>query len=139
MLIYIVSRTFHKINNYSYRTNQLTIYLGKAASYSYPATYYMYMCTCNSTILLVALWGLSIQLMNKGYGRPLDHNSLQLHPTMSRISLLLHQSEAKPRTSVNNNFILQVQWDITCLYRKGLVYYPNQCFFCGITGNGFQL
>ena len=36
----------------------------------------------------------------------------------SRISLLLHESEAKPR--MNNNDILQVQWDITCLYPKGL-------------------
>ena len=35
---------------------------------------------------------------------------------MSRISLLLHKSEAKQRTSVNNNDILRVQWDITCLY-----------------------
>ena len=39
---------------------------------------------------------------------------------MSRISLLLHESEAKLRTSVNNNDILRVQWDITCLYPKGL-------------------
>ena len=28
--------------------------------------------------------------------------------SMSRISLLLHESEAKPRTSVNNNDILRV-------------------------------
>ena len=39
---------------------------------------------------------------------------------MSRILLLLHEFEAKPRMSVNNNDILQVQWDITCLYPKGL-------------------
>ena len=39
---------------------------------------------------------------------------------MSRISLLLHESEVKPRMSVNNNDILRVQWDITCLYPKGL-------------------
>ena len=39
---------------------------------------------------------------------------------MSRISLLLHKSKAKLRKIVNNNDILQVQWDITCLYPKGL-------------------
>ena len=31
-----------------------------------------------------------------------------LNPTMSRLSLLLHESEAKLRTSVNNNDNLQV-------------------------------
>ena len=31
-----------------------------------------------------------------------------LNPTMSRLSLLLHESEAKPRTSVNNNDNLRV-------------------------------
>ena len=45
---------------------------------------------------------------------------LLLYPTMSRISLLLQESEAKPRMNVNNNDILRVQWDITCLYPKGL-------------------
>ena len=45
---------------------------------------------------------------------------LYLYPTTNRISLLLHESEAKPRKSVNNNDILRVQWDITCLYPKGL-------------------
>ena len=45
---------------------------------------------------------------------------LYLYPTMSRMSLLLHEPEAKPRTSVNNNDILRVQWDITCLYPKRL-------------------
>ena len=53
---------------------------------------------------------------------------------MSRISLLLHESEVKPRTSVNNNDILQVQWDIICLYPKGL---SQSVLLCGITGNGF--
>ena len=33
---------------------------------------------------------------------------------MSKVSLLLHESEVKPRTSVNNNDILRVQWDIIC-------------------------
>ena len=32
----------------------------------------------------------------------------KLHHTMSRISLLLHDTEAKPRRNVNNNDILQV-------------------------------
>ena len=50
----------------------------------------------------------------------ITNNKLYLYPTTSRISLLLHKSEAKPRTSVSNNDILQVQWDITCLYPKGL-------------------
>ena len=45
---------------------------------------------------------------------------LYLYPTVSRISLLLHEPEAKLRTSVNNNDILRVQWDITCLYPKRL-------------------
>ena len=31
-----------------------------------------------------------------------------LNPTTSRLSLLLHESEAKPRTSVNNNDNLRV-------------------------------
>ena len=48
------------------------------------------------------------------------YGMLQLYPTTSRISLLLQQSKAKPRTSVNSNDILRVQWDITCLYLKGL-------------------
>ena len=53
---------------------------------------------------------------------------------MSRISLLLHESEAKLRISVNNNDILQVQWDITCVYPKGL---SQSVLLCGKTGNGF--
>ena len=53
---------------------------------------------------------------------------------MSRMSLLLHKSEVKLRTSVNNNDLLQVQWDITFLYPKGL---SQSVLLCGITGNGF--
>ena len=30
--------------------------------------------------------------------------------------MLLHESEAKPRTSVNNNDNLQVQWDLSGFY-----------------------
>ena len=40
----------------------------------------------------------------------------------------------QPRTSVNNNDILRVMWDITCLYPKGL---SQSVLLCGITGNGF--
>ena len=53
---------------------------------------------------------------------------------MSRISLILHESEAKLSKSVNNNDILQVQWDITCLYLEGL---SQSVLLCGITGNDF--
>ena len=38
------------------------------------------------------------------------------NPTTSRLSLLLHKSEAKPRTSVNNNDNLRVQWDLSNFY-----------------------
>ena len=38
------------------------------------------------------------------------------------------------RISVNNNDILGVMWDITCLYPKGL---SQSLLLCGITGNGF--
>ena len=61
-------------------------------------------------------------------------NCKYLYPTTSRISLLLHEYKVKQRTSVNNNDILQVQWDITCLYPKGL---SQSVLLCGITGNGF--
>ena len=40
----------------------------------------------------------------------------KLYHTTSGISLLLHDSEAKLRQSVNNNDITQVYCDITCLY-----------------------
>ena len=40
----------------------------------------------------------------------------KLYHTTSRILLLLHDAEAKVRQSVNNNDILRVQCDITCLY-----------------------
>ena len=36
-----------------------------------------------------------------------------LNPTASRLSLLLHKSEAKPRMSIDN---LQVQWDLSGFY-----------------------
>ena len=36
-----------------------------------------------------------------------------LNPTTSRLSLLLHESEAKPRMSIDN---LQVQWDLSGFY-----------------------
>ena len=39
-----------------------------------------------------------------------------LNPTTSRLSLLLHESEVKPRMSVNNNDNLQVQWDLSDFY-----------------------
>ena len=39
-----------------------------------------------------------------------------LNPTTSRLSLLLHESEAEPRTSVNNNDNLRVQWDLRGFY-----------------------
>ena len=39
-----------------------------------------------------------------------------LNPTTSRLSLLLHESEAEPRTSVNNNDNLRVQWDLSGFY-----------------------
>ena len=35
---------------------------------------------------------------------------------MSRLSLLLHESDAKPRMSVNNNDNLGVQWDLSGFY-----------------------
>ena len=38
---------------------------------------------------------------------------------MSRISLLLHESEAEPRTSVDNKDILQVWWGLTISYKCG--------------------
>ena len=39
-----------------------------------------------------------------------------LDPTASRLSLLLHESEAKLRTSVNSNDNLRVQWDLSGFY-----------------------
>ena len=36
------------------------------------------------------------------------HDMQYLNPTSSRLSLLLHESKAKPRTSVNNNDNLRV-------------------------------
>ena len=53
---------------------------------------------------------------------------------ISHYKLLLHESEVKLRTSVNNNDILRVQWDITCLYPKGL---SQSVLLCGIIVNGF--
>ena len=42
---------------------------------------------------------------------------------MSRISLLLHESEAEPRTSANNKDILQVWWSLTGFYPSALIYH----------------
>ena len=51
------------------------------------------------------------------------------NPGMSMISLLLHESEAKLRTTVNNNhqgrvlitkISYECTWVITCLFPKGL-------------------
>ena len=39
-----------------------------------------------------------------------------LNPTTSRLSLLLHESEAEPRTNVNNSDNLRVQWDLSGFY-----------------------
>ena len=42
---------------------------------------------------------------------------------MSRISLLLHKSEAEPRMSVNNKDILRVWWGLTGFYPSALMYH----------------
>ena len=44
---------------------------------------------------------------------------------MSRLSLLLHESEVKPRMSVNNNDNLQVQWDSSGFYPSAFDVYNN--------------
>ena len=46
-----------------------------------------------------------------------------VNPTTSRISLLLHKSEAEPRTSVNNKDILRVWWGLTGFYPSALIYH----------------
>ena len=43
---------------------------------------------------------------------------------MSRISLLLHKSEAEPRTSVNNKDILRTWWGLTGFNPSALIYHP---------------
>ena len=43
---------------------------------------------------------------------------LLLYHSTTRISLLIHESEAKPRTSVNNKDILRVYCDITGFYHN---------------------
>ena len=50
---------------------------------------------------------------------------------MSRISLLLHESKAEPRTSVNSKDILQVWWDLTGLYPNALIYHVFLLKLCG--------
>ena len=44
-----------------------------------------------------------------------------LNLTMSRLSLLLHESEVKPRISVNNNDNLRVQWNLSGFYPMHLM------------------
>ena len=44
---------------------------------------------------------------------------------MSRLSLLLHESEVKPRTSVNNNDNLRVQWDLSGFYSSAFDVYND--------------
>ena len=44
-----------------------------------------------------------------------------LNPTTSRLSLLLHESEAMPRMSVNNNDNLRAQWDLSGFYPMPLM------------------
>ena len=39
-----------------------------------------------------------------------------LNPTTSRLSWLLHESEAEPRTIINKNDNLRVQWDLSGFY-----------------------
>ena len=48
-----------------------------------------------------------------------------LNPATSRLSLLLHEFEAKPRTSVNNNDNLRVQWDLSGFYLSAFDVYNN--------------
>ena len=48
-----------------------------------------------------------------------------LNPTMSKLSLLLHELKAKPRTSVNNNDNLRVQWDLSGFYPSAFDVYNN--------------
>ena len=48
-----------------------------------------------------------------------------LNPTMSRLSLLLHESEVKLRMSVNNNDNLRVQWDLSGFYPSAFDVYNN--------------
>ena len=47
---------------------------------------------------------------------------LYLNPITSRISLLLQESEAELRTSVNNKDILRVWWGLTGFYPSALIY-----------------
>ena len=52
---------------------------------------------------------------------------------VSRISLLLHESKAEPRMSVNNKDILQVWWGLTGFYPSALIYhvfYQNYVLEC---------
>ena len=44
------------------------------------------------------------------------HYKYYLNSTTSRLSLLLHESKVKPRTSFNNNDNLRVQWDLSGFY-----------------------
>ena len=50
---------------------------------------------------------------------------------MSRLSLLLHESEVKLRMSVNNNDNLRVQWDLSGFYSVFDVY--DHAWFLMIT------
>ena len=47
---------------------------------------------------------------------------------MSRLSLLLHESEAKPRTSVNNNDNLRVLWDLSGFFPNVFDVYESMAF-----------
>ena len=67
------------------------------------------------------IWSCFVQIYYNNILIPLPSSFCQLYvhylnPTMSRLSLLLHESKAKPRTSVNNNDNLQVQWDLSGFY-----------------------
>ena len=49
------------------------------------------------------------------------------------MSRILHESEAEPRTSVNNKDILQVWWGLTACYPSALIYhvfYQNYVLEC---------
>ena len=48
---------------------------------------------------------------------------LLLNSTMSRISLLIHESKVELRMSVNNKVILRVWWGLTGLYSSTLIYH----------------
>ena len=50
------------------------------------------------------------------------YNYVLVKPTMSRISLILHETEEKPRPSVNIKDILQMQVGFNCLLsHKGII------------------